>query len=88
RREDLFGRQLQDQIARFEFEMSQDPQALDQYINRLTQLSSGFSTQSVTQPRASTNIFETALGGLKTGLGLYGAYKDPTGTLKQLLGGK
>lgn len=70
RREDLFGRQLQDQIARFEFEMSQDPNALDQYINRLTQLSSGFGTQSVTQPSAKRSIIPTLLSGAEIAGGL------------------
>ena len=72
-REDLFGRQLQEQMDYFNFLQNQDPAALDQYIGRITGLGGGFtnSTQTGTAPSAKRNILGSALGLAQTGLGLY-----------------
>lgn len=74
KREDLFGRQLQDQINRFNFMQEQDPAALDEYIKRITALGNGFGTQTTTgtQPSAGKSVLGTALGLGQTALGLYG----------------
>jgi hypothetical protein len=61
-REDLFWRQLQDQMDYFNFIQEQDPAALDQYIGRITGLGGGFNTQTQTgmAPTAKGNGLETA----------------------------
>lgn len=60
-REDLFGRQLQDQMDYFNFIQEQGPAALDQYIGRITGLGGGFSTKNTTgmAPTAKGNGLET-----------------------------
>jgi hypothetical protein len=72
-REDLFGRQLQDQMDYFNFIQEQDPQALDQYISRITGLGGGFTNQTTTgtAPSQKKNVLGTALGLASAGLGLY-----------------
>lgn len=72
-REDLFGRQLQDQMDYFNFIQEQDPAALDAYIGRITGLGNGFSTQTTTgtAPSQKKNILGSALGIAQAGLGLY-----------------
>lgn len=72
-REDLFGRQLQDQMNYFNFLQEQDPQALDQYIGRITGMGGDFKTENSTgmAPTAKTNVLGNALGAAQTGLGLY-----------------
>lgn len=70
-REDLFGRQLQDQMARFQFEMEQDPAALDDYIRRVTALGQGYNTRTETTPYARTSGLQT-LGGIASGIGNLG----------------
>lgn len=74
-REDLFGRQLQDQMNYFNFMQQRDPQALDEYINRITQLGGGMASQTTTgtAPVLGRNPLSGALGGAQAGLGLQSA---------------
>lgn len=76
KREDLFGRQLQDQMNRFNFMQEQDPAALDEYINRVTKLGGGFGTQTTTatQPSAGGSVLGTVLGLGQTAMGLGGLF--------------
>lgn len=77
-REDLFGRQLQDQMDYFNFIQEQDPQALDQYISRITGLGGQFTNQTTTgtAPSAKRNVLGSALGLAQSGLGLYNGLTD------------
>jgi hypothetical protein len=75
KREDLFSRQLQDQMNRFYFDQEQDPAALDEYIRRVTQLGNGFGTQQSTgtQPSVGRSVIGGAMSGAQAGAGLAGA---------------
>ncbi len=76
KREDLFGRQLQDQINRFYFNQEQDPAALDDYIRRITGLSDGFGTQTSSGAQPSVGgagMASSILGGAQAGAGIAGA---------------
>lgn len=75
KREDLFGRQLQDQINRFQFAQEQDPAALDDYIRRLTGVGGNFSTQNTTgtQPSVGGSPLGGILSGAQAGAGIAGA---------------
>jgi len=75
KREDLFGRQLQDVMNRFYFEQEQDPAALDDYIRRITTLGQGFGTQQQTgtAPAVGGGLGSSILGGAQAGAGLAGA---------------
>lgn len=75
KREDLFGRQLQDEINRFQFAQEQDPAALDQYIQRITGLGGGFGTQTTTgtQPSVGGSALGGVLSGAQAGAGIAGA---------------
>lgn len=75
KREDLFGRQLQDEMNRFDFSQMQDPQALDEYIKRITALGGGYGTQtsSGTQPSIGGSKIGGVLSGASAGAGLAGA---------------
>lgn len=72
-REDLFGRQLQEQMDYFNFLQEQDPAALDQYIGRITALGGGMNSQNTTgmAPGMGRNALGTGLGLAQQGLGLY-----------------
>lgn len=75
KREDIFGRQLQDVMNRFYFEQEQDPAALDDYIKRITTLGQGFGTQNTTgtAPAVGGGLGAGILGGAQAGAGLAGA---------------
>jgi hypothetical protein len=75
-REDLFGRQLQEQMDYFNFIQEQDPAALDQYIGRITGLGSGFTSQATTgtAPSAKGNFLEDATNAAETGMKLYALF--------------
>lgn len=88
KREDIFGRQLQDVMNRFYFEQEQDPAALDDYIKRITTLGQGFGTQNATgtSPSVGGSVLKSGTSGLQTGLGIAGALGS-LGSTSPLLGG-
>lgn len=88
KREDLFGRQLQDQMNRFNFMQEQDPAALDEYIKRITALGGGMGTQTSTgtQPSIGGSALTKGISGLQSGLGVAGALGS-LGSTSPLLGG-
>lgn len=75
RREDLFGRQLQDEMNRFNFMQEQDPAALDEYIKRITALGGSMGTQTTTgtSPSVGRSVLGSAISGAQAGAGLAGA---------------
>lgn len=75
-REDLFGRQLQDQMNYFNFMQQQDPQALDDYIRRITGLAGNYGTSTTTgqQPALGRNPLSGAVSGAQAGMGLASAF--------------
>ena len=83
--EDLARRQLQDQIARFQFGQQAPIQALQNYAGLITPIASGLPTSVGTQPGGST--LATGLGGALSGAAL-GSYLPGLGTgLGALIGG-
>lgn len=69
-REDLFGRQLQDQMDRFNFLQNADNDNLQNYIRNITALSNGYQTQTSTEPKAGSSVLGKLVGGAQAGLGL------------------
>jgi hypothetical protein len=70
-REDLFSRQLQDQINRFNFLQNQKPENLQNYIKNITALGGlGAPTQTTTSPTAGRSIIGGAASGASAGAGL------------------
>lgn len=78
-REDLFGRQLQNEMDRFNFEQGTDSQALDDYIRRLTALSGNFGVQTTTQPKAGQSVLGNIAGLAQLGMGAYGMFAPGMG---------
>lgn len=70
-REDLFARQLQDQINRFNFLQNQKPENLQNYIANITALG-GLSgqTQTTREPSAGRNVIGGISSGASAGAGL------------------
>lgn len=84
-REDLFGRQLQDQLERYQYEAAKDATSLDDYIRRITGLGGGFKSQTTTVPTVKTSPINNILGLGGLALGAYGAYKNPALAAEQLI---
>jgi len=83
--ENLAQRQLQDQIARFQFGQQAPIQALQNYAGLITPIASGLPVQIASQPGGST--LATGLGGALSGAAL-GSYLPGLGTgLGALIGG-
>jgi len=83
--ENLAQRQLQDQIARFQFGQTAPMQQLQQYAGLISPIAGGFPTSVGTQPGGST--LATGLGGALSGAAL-GSYVPGLGTgLGAILGG-
>lgn len=76
-REDLFGRQLQDQLERYQYESARDATSLDDYIRRITGLGGNFQTQTTTVPTVKTSPLNSILGLGQLALGAYGAFSNP-----------
>ena len=83
--ENLAQRQLQDQIARFQFGQQAPINALNQYAGLISPIAGGFPTSVGTQPGGSS--LATGLGGALSGAAL-GSYVPGLGTgLGALIGG-
>jgi hypothetical protein len=83
--ENLAQRQLQDQIARFQFGQTAPMQQLQQYAGLISPIAGGFPTSVGTQPGGSS--LATGLGGALSGAAL-GSYVPGLGTgLGALIGG-
>lgn len=78
-REDLFGRQLQEQMDQFQFDQNQDPAALDEYIRRITGLGGQFTSQTTTQPTVKTSPLSSIMRLGQIGMGLFGPSMGLTG---------
>lgn len=91
KREDLFGRQLQDQMNRFNYQQQQPGETLDQYISRITALGGGMASQTTTSPTLGRSVLGGAMSGAQAGIGLGSAMGaaslGPWGIGGALLGG-
>lgn len=74
-REELAGRNLQDEMNRFNYAQNSKGMALDDYIRRITGVGAGSGTQtsSGTQPSVGGSPLAGAIGGAQAGAGLAGA---------------
>lgn len=70
-RQDLYGRQLQDQMERYNYNAAREATSLDDYIARITGLGSGFGTTTATQPTQRGSILGTLGNVANLGLGIY-----------------
>lgn len=74
-REDLAGRNLQDEMNRFNYTENKQQIALDDYIKRITGVGAGYGTQnqSGTQPSVGGSPVSGAISGASAGAGIAGA---------------
>jgi len=77
--ENLAQRQLQDQIARFQFGQTAPMQQLQQYAGLISPIASGFPTGINTAPGQDTGGFGGAFGGAVAGSVLPGGFGIPLG---------
>jgi hypothetical protein len=77
--ENLAQRQLQDQIARFQFGQTAPMQQLQQYAGLISPIASGFPTGINTAPGQDTGGFGGAFGGAVAGSVLPGGFGIPIG---------
>ena len=78
--EDLARRQLQDQIARFQFGQQAPISALQQYAGLISPIGSGFPTQYATAPGQQSGGLTGAFGGGVAGSALY-PFMGPAGPI-------
>ena len=84
--ENLAQRQLQDQIARFQFGQQAPINALNQYAGLISPIASGFPTGITNAPSQDTGGFGGAFGGAVAGSMLPGGFGIPAGALLGGLG--
>jgi len=84
--ENLAQRQLQDQIARFQFGQTAPMQQLQQYAGLISPIASGFPTGINTAPGQDTGGFGGAFGGAVAGSVLPGGFGIPAGAILGGLG--
>jgi len=77
--ENLAQRQLQDQIARFQFGQTAPMQQLQQYAGLISPIAGGFPTSVGTSPGQDTGGFGGAFGGAVAGSMLPGGFGIPIG---------
>jgi hypothetical protein len=84
--ENLAQRQLQDQIARFQFGQQAPINALNQYAGLISPIAGGFPTSVGTGPGQDTGGLGGAFGGAVAGSMLPGGFGIPAGALLGGLG--
>ena len=84
--EDLARRQLQDQIARFQFGQTAPMQQLQQYAGLISPIASGFPTGITNAPGTQSGGLGGAFGGAVAGSVLPGGFGIPAGAILGGLG--